>query len=161
MPKLKKQDVIIAIQGCRFSPDPLDNHLVNVVTDGSMVRHPQGYTVSYREPFERGGDTLLLVEDGRVTMLRSVDNSQMVFEEGKRHVSYVETDDGSTTVGVTASRVAAELGQEGGRIEVDYGIEIAGSLAEESYVHIDIRAATGQWSAVPEGISIYRDEFVN
>jgi uncharacterized beta-barrel protein YwiB (DUF1934 family) len=161
MPKLHKRDVIIAIQGCRISPDPRDSHLIDVVADGSMTRHPQGYTVSYREPFERGGETTLLVEDGRVTMLRSVDNSQMVFEEGRRHVAYAETDDGPTTVGVTASRVAAELGQEGGRIEVDYGIEIAGSFAEESYVHFDIRAATGPWPAVPDGISVYRDNYIN
>ncbi|MDR0324575.1 MAG: DUF1934 domain-containing protein [Oscillospiraceae bacterium] len=164
MPTPRKRDVIISIQGCRFSPNPSDNHLVDVVTNGSMVKHPQGYTVSYREPFDRdeGAQTTLLVEGGRVTMLRSGSkNSQMVFEEGRRHVSYYDAEDGPVTVGVTASRVAAEIGKEGGRIEVDYGIEIAGNLAEESYVSIDIRAATGPWLTVPDGISVYRDTFIN
>jgi uncharacterized beta-barrel protein YwiB (DUF1934 family) len=164
MSKPRKRDVIISIQGCRFSPDPQNNHLVDIVTDGSMVRLPQGYTVSYREPFGHDIDSLttLLVETDRVTMLRSgSSNSQMVFEEGRRHVSYYDSADGPTTVGVTASRVETEMGQEGGRIEVNYGVEIAGSLAEESFVHIDIRAATGPWLTVPDGITVYKDEYIN
>ena len=160
----RKRDVIVTIQGCRFSPDPQNSHLVDVVTDGSMDRLPQGYTVSYREPYDYDGNSLttLLVERGRVTMLRSgAVNTQMVFEEGRRHISYYDTADGPTTVGVTASRVDAEFGQEGGRIEVDYGVEIAGNIAEESFVHIDVRAATGPWLTVPEGITVYRDDFIN
>jgi uncharacterized beta-barrel protein YwiB (DUF1934 family) len=164
MPNPRKRDVVISIQGCRFSPNPQHSHLVDVVADGSMVRLPQGYTVSYREPFDHDGDSLttLLVEGGRVTLLRSgTQNSQMVFEEGRRHVSYYDTADGPTTVGVTASRVETELGLDGGRIAVNYGVEIAGSLAEESFVHIDIRAATGSWLTVPEGLTVYKDEFIN
>ncbi|MCL2003753.1 MAG: DUF1934 domain-containing protein [Oscillospiraceae bacterium] len=160
----RRRDVIVTIQGCRLSPDPQNNHLVNVVTDGSMVRLPQGYTVSYREPFDYDEDSLttLLVEGERVTMLRSGGvNTQMVFEEGRRHVSYYETAEGPAAVGVTASRVDTDFGQEGGRIEVDYGVEIAGSIAEESFVHIDVRAATGPWLTVPDGITVYRDDFVN
>jgi uncharacterized beta-barrel protein YwiB (DUF1934 family) len=129
-----------------------------------MVRHPQGYTVSYREPFECDEDarTTLLVEDGRVTILQSGEqNSQMVFEEGRRHISYYDTAEGPVTMGVTASRVEADIGQEGGRIEVDYGVEIAGNLAEESFVHIDIRAASGTWLTVPEGLTVYKDYFIN
>jgi uncharacterized beta-barrel protein YwiB (DUF1934 family) len=129
-----------------------------------MVRVPQGYTVSYREPYDPEGDSLttLLVEHSRVTMLRSGDiNTQMVFEEGRRHVSYYDSADGPTTVGVTASRVETDIGLEGGRIAVNYGVEIAGSIAEESFVHIDIRAATGPWLTVPDGITIYKDEYIN
>lgn len=164
MRKNRKQDVVVSIQGCRFSPRPNDSHLVEVVTDGSMVAHPNGYTVSYREPFNENGDALttLLVEGGRVTMLRSgVQSSQMVFEEGRRHVSYYDTAEGSMTVGVTASRVAAEIGETGGHIEVEYGIEIAGDIAEESHVTIDIRAASGSWTTIPDGITVYKDTFIN
>ena len=159
-----QKDVIISIQGCRLSPNPQDSRFVDVVADGSMVHHPQGYTVSYREPFERDEDarTTLLVENGRVTMLQSGErNSQMVFEEGRRHVSYCDTAEGPVTMGVTASRVEADIGHEGGRIEVDYGVEIAGNLAEESFVHIDIRAASGSWLTVPDGLTIYKDYFIN
>jgi uncharacterized beta-barrel protein YwiB (DUF1934 family) len=164
VPELHKKDIIISIQGCRLSPDPNDSRMVDVVADGSMVRHPHGYTVSYREPFEPDGDarTTLFVEDGRVTILQSGErNTQMVFEEGRRHVSYCDTAEGPVTVGVTASRVEASIGQEGGRIEVDYGLEIAGNLAEESFVHIDIRAASGSWHTVPDGITVYKDCFIN
>jgi uncharacterized beta-barrel protein YwiB (DUF1934 family) len=159
-----QKDVIVSIQGCRLSPNPQDSRFVDVVADGSMVYHPQGYTVSYREPFEPDEEsrTTLLVEDGRVTILQSGGlNSQMVFEEGRRHVSYCDTGEGPVTVGVTASRVEADIGFEGGRIEVDYGVEISGTLAEESFVHIDIRAASGSWLTVPDGITVYKDYFVN
>jgi uncharacterized beta-barrel protein YwiB (DUF1934 family) len=164
MPKPRKRDVIISIQGCRFSPNPQLSNVVDVVAEGSMVRLPQGYTVSYREPFDREEDSLttLLVEGERVTLLRSGStNSQMVFEEGRRHVSYYDTAGGPAAVGVTASRVETEMGLDGGRIEVCYGVEIAGSLAEESFVLIDIRAATGSWLTVPEGITVFKDGYIN
>jgi uncharacterized beta-barrel protein YwiB (DUF1934 family) len=158
--KPRKRDVIISIQGCRFNPQ--DGHMVDIVTGGLMTKHPQGYTVSYREPLSRDGETTPLVEGGRVTMLKSGEqNAQMVFEEGRRHVSYYDTDEGPVTVGVTASRVAAEIGAEGGRIEVDYGVEVSGSFAEESYVAIDIRAASGSWPAIPDGITVFRDTYIH
>lgn len=164
MAQLHKKDVIVSVTGCRLSPNPRDNRVVDMVADGSMVRHPQGYTVSYREPFESDKDTrtTLFVEDGRVTIMQSGgQSSQMVFEEGRRHVSYCDTAEGPVTMGITANRVKAELGQDGGHIEVDYGVEIAGNLAEASFVHIDIRAASGSWLSVPEGLTVYKDYLVN
>ncbi len=155
----QKKDVIVSIQGCCLSEKPQDSRFVDWTTDGSMVAHRHGYTVSYREPYEEG-ETTLLIEDGRVTMLRG-QTTQMVFEEGRRHVSYHDTTEGSVTVGVTASHVLAEIGDGGGHIEVIYGVEIAGDLTEESHVSIDIHAASGAWNSVPEGLSIYRDTFIN
>ena len=164
MAPLHKKDVIVSVMGCRLSPNPRDSRMVDMVADGSMVRHPQGYTVSYREPFEQDKDarTTLFVEDGRVTIMQSGEqSSQMVFEEGRRHVSYYDTAEGPVTMGITANRVEADIGQDGGRIEVDYGVEIAGNLAEASFVHIDIRAASGSWPAVPEGLTVYKDNYIN
>jgi uncharacterized beta-barrel protein YwiB (DUF1934 family) len=157
----RKKDVIVSVQGCRLSPEPQDSCLVDWTTDGSMVAHRHGYMVSYREPYE-DGDTTLLIENGRVTMLRSGKRTtQMVFEEGCRHLSYQDTSEGSMTVGVTASRVTAEIGDEGGHIEMVYGVEIAGDFTEESHVSIDIHAASGTWNSIPDGLTIYRDMFIN
>ncbi len=157
-----KKDVIVSIRGYSFSANPQDSHLIDVMTDGSMSFHRHGCTLSYREPYEEGGNTTLLIEDDRVTMLRSGEwVSQMVFEEGRRHVSYYDTSQGSWAVGVTASRVATDLGDDGGHIEVAYGVEIAGDIAEESHLSIDIHTASGAWNSVPDGLSVYRDYFIN
>jgi uncharacterized beta-barrel protein YwiB (DUF1934 family) len=155
----QRKDVIVSVQGCCLAEKPQDSRFVDMTTDGSMVSHRHGYLLSYREPYETG-DTTLLIEDGRVTMLKG-DTTQMVFEEGRRHVSYRDTTDGALAVGVTASRVLAEVNDNGGHIEMVYGVEVAGSLTEENHLSIDIHAASGAWNSVPDGLTVYKDIYIN
>ena len=162
MPRSRKQDVIVSIQGCRLSHGPGESCLVDMTIDGSMTSHRQGYTVSYREPDGGGALTMLLVEGERVTLLRGGGRSgHMVFEKGRRYVSYTDTAEGAVTVGVTASHVAARMSESGGHIEMIYGVEVGGDVTEESHMQIDIHTASGAWPAVPEGITVYRDGYVN
>ena len=156
------QDVIVLIQGCRLSPRPDESRLMRMAADGLMTSHRLGYTVSYREPENTEVLTMLLVEGERVTMLKSGgQRGQMVFEKGRRYVSYVDTADGTFTVGVTASRVVTDMNESGGRIEMVYGVEVGGDITEENHMQIEIHAASGAWPTVPEGLVVYKDEYLN
>ena len=101
-------NVIISIKGTQVSaeggPDEME-----LVTAGVLNQEGEGrYTISYEESELTGleGTTTVVRVDGpRVTLLREGSiNSQMVFEEGQRHLSMYETPYGSLSVGILTRR---------------------------------------------------------
>ena len=90
-----------------------------------------------------GTTTVFQVEPEKVTLLRlgSV-QSEMVFEEGRRHMSLYSTPYGNMEIGVRARRLNSTLELTGGRLEIDYDIEINHMLAGQSLFRIDVRENT-------------------
>ena len=84
--------------------------------------------------------TTFQIERDRVTLLRVGEvNSQMVFEEGRRHLSMYDTPYGALSVGINTRKMRAELDARGGNIEIDYAIEIDHALAGQNLFRIHVR----------------------
>ena len=66
-------------------------------------------------------------------------NSQMVFQEGRRHLSMYNTPYGAMSVGVHTRHLLAQLSDQGGDIEVDYAIEVDHALAGRSIFQISVK----------------------
>lgn len=136
-------NVIISIKGTQVSaeggPDEME-----LVTAGVLNREGEGrYTISYEESELTGleGTTTVVRVDGpRVTLLREGSiNSQMVFEEGQRHLSMYETPYGSLSVGILTRRMRSTLGEAGGDLEIDYAIEIDHLLAGQNIFRMNVK----------------------
>ena len=140
-------NVIISIKGKQLyaesGPDEME-----LVTAGTLKRDGGGgYTISYEESELTGleGTTTRLHIDGsRVTLLREGSiNSQMVFEEGRRHLSMYETPYGSLSVGVNTRRMRSTVGEAGGDLEIDYAIEIDNLLAGQNLFRMNVKKNPG------------------
>ena len=70
-------------------------------------------------------------------------NSQMVFQEGRRHMSMYNTPYGAMTIGVNTRHLLSELTDRGGEIEIDYAIEIDHSVAGRNTFQINVKEAEG------------------
>lgn len=136
-------NVIISIKGTQFSaeggPDEME-----LVTAGVLSREGEDrYTISYEESELTGleGTTTVVQVDGpRVTLMREGSiNSQMVFEEGQRHLSMYETPYGSLSVGILTRRMRSTLGESGGDLEIDYSIEIDHLLAGQNLFRMNVK----------------------
>lgn len=136
-------NVIISIKGKQLyaesGPDEME-----LVTAGTLKRDVRGgYTISYEESELTGleGTTTRLHIDGsRVTLLREGSiNSQMVFEEGRRHLSMYETPYGSLSVGINTRRMRSTVGEAGGDLEIDYAIEIDNLLAGQNLFRMNVK----------------------
>lgn len=136
-------NVIISIKGKQLyaegSPDE-----VELVTAGTLKRDGAGgYTVSYQETELTGLEgttTRLHIRDGQVTLLREGSiNSQMVFEEGRRHLSMYETPYGALSIGINTRRMRSTLGEAGGDLEIDYAIEIDNLLAGQNLFRMNVK----------------------
>lgn len=136
-------NVIISIKGKQLyaenSPDEME-----LVTSGVMRRDGRGgFTVSYQESELTGLEgttTRLHIDGGRVTLLREGSiNSQMVFEEGRRHLSMYETPYGALSIGVNTRRMRSTLGESGGDLEIDYAIEIDNLVAGQNLFRMNVK----------------------
>ena len=136
-------NVIISIKGKQLYTDAGADEM-ELVTAGELRREGEGrYTISYQETELTGleGTTTVVQVDGpRVTLLREGSiNSQMVFEEGQRHLSMYETPYGSLSVGVHTHRMRSTLGEGGGDLEIDYAIEIDHLVAGQNLFRMNVK----------------------
>lgn len=137
------KSVIISIKG-KQSYENVEDETIELVTEGLLAKEGEGaYTLSYQESELTGLEgtlTTFQIERDRVTLLRVGEvNSQMVFEEGRRHLSMYDTPYGALSVGINTRKMRAELDARGGSIEIDYAIEIDHALAGQNLFRIHVR----------------------
>lgn len=138
-----ENNVIISIKGMQ-SYIGMDSDAIELVTEGRFDQEDAGsYTLSYQESELTGlGGTLTTfqIEPKRVTLLRVGEfNSQMVFQEGRQHLALYDTPYGALSVAVRTKKMQTCLDPTGGKIEVDYAIEIDHAAAGESLFRIQVR----------------------
>ncbi len=137
-----EESVVISVEGTQRMVGE-EKQTVQIVTDGTMKREGDMVYLSYEESemtgmegttttFAVGSDHVVLTRTGSI-------ESQMVFEKGKRNVSLYDMGFGALTIGVKARRLKNELGPEGGRLEISYGIEIEDQIQGLNSFVIDVR----------------------
>ena len=141
-----EKDVVISIKGMQ-KYEGNDPDTVELVTAGRLMKDKAGYTRLVQAvalPRLVGTLHTLQVEGEQVTLMRMGEfNSQMVFQEGRRHLSMYNTPYGAMSVGVNTRHLLADLSDKGGDIEIDYAIEIDHAIAGRSVFQIKVREANG------------------
>ena len=102
--------------------------VIELVTEGRMEWNGERCTLTYLETEMTGmGSTKTIIQicGEEVSILREGEvYTQMVFRQGKRHLSLYNTPYGEMTIGVHARHVMADMDENGGDIELDYNIEM-------------------------------------
>ena len=70
-------------------------------------------------------------------------NAQMVFQQGRRHLSMYNTPYGAMAIGVNTRHLMADLNDHGGDIEIDYAIEVDHAIAGRNVFQIKVKEAEG------------------
>ena len=141
------KSVIISIKG-KQSYEDVEDETIELVTEGLLNKEGEGeYTLSYQESALTGLEgtlTTFQVEQGRIPLMRIGEvTSQMVFEEGRRHLSMYDTPYGALAIGINTRRMRSSLGEHGGDIEIDYAIEIDHAMAGQNLFQINVREKKG------------------
>lgn len=138
-----ENNVIISIKGVQSYPDT-QSETIELVTEGRLEADGDaGYTLSYQESELTGLEgtlTTFQIEQGRITLMRVGEyNSQMVFEEGRRHLSMYNTPYGALSIGVNTQKRRSAIAAAGGEIEISYALEIDHAVAGENLFQIKVR----------------------
>lgn len=136
------KNVIISIKGLQSSPDSGDNS-IELVTDGTFSYEDGRGSFSYMESELTGLEgtkTTFNIDPMGIIMTREgTMNSQMIFQEGKKHNFLYETPFGSTTMGVNTKRVTIDLNEHGGDMEIDYLVDFQHSVVGRNMFKINVR----------------------
>ena len=142
----KKLPVLLFIRGEQYFDD-VDPDATELTTEGTLELTEKGLLLTYQETALTGmeGTTTTFEVSGPQVILRRVGsvNSQMVFQEGRRHLSMYNTPYGAMAIGVNTRHLLADLSDKGGDIEIDYAIEIDHAIAGRSVFQIKVREANG------------------
>ena len=122
-----EHNVVITLRGKQYYEEE-QPEVIELVTEGSMTWDGECCTLTYLETEMTGmGSTRTVIQTRgeEVTLLREGEIcTQMVFRQGRRHLSVYRTPYGEMTVGVNARHVLVNLDEEGGDVELDYEVEM-------------------------------------
>ena len=83
---------------------------------------------------------MLKIEDEKVTLLRyGQNNTQFIFEQGKKHTGQYETPYGAFSVGVFADRLSVDISDCGGNLDVSYGVYLNDLISQYNELSICLK----------------------
>ncbi len=116
--------------------------IIELVTEGTMERRDGGWVICYEESDLTGlagVTTTFQVKDDTITLTRTGKlHSQMIFREGVAHDSLYQMEFGALMITVCASHIRSDLTEQGGTVDLVYGIEIEQSTAGVVDYHLQI-----------------------
>lgn len=134
------EKILISIDGTQnFGNGDANN--VELTTTGELNILENSYTLKYEESELTGMQgtvtEITVSNDGIVSLMRSgTVNSNLIFEEGKRHLSYYDTKDGAFSIGVFASYVDTVLEQNYGEINITYAMDVDDKPIGENEIRV-------------------------
>lgn len=132
---------MLSIRGKQAYQDQ-EPDVIELVTEGTMEYRDDGWDICYEESELTGlagVTTTFRVERGKIILRRSgALSSEMVFQQGVSHTSLYQMEFGAFMITVCASRIFAQLGAQGGSIDLIYNIDIENSAVGTVDYHLDI-----------------------
>lgn len=137
-----KIPVMLSVCGRQTYMDQ-EPEIIELVTEGTLERKDEGWSLQYEESdltglagvvteFHIAGDTVTLTRTGKL-------HSQMIFREGVSHDSLYQMEFGVLMITVCASKIRADLNEQGGTVDLVYSIEIEQSAAGVIDYHLEIK----------------------
>lgn len=136
-----KQAVMLSIRGVQTYQEQ-EPDVIELVTEGTLEKLDSGWDILYEETALTGMEgvtTLFHVEPDKIVLTRTGKlNSQMVFQIDIPHDSLYQMEFGALMITVRASRIETALDENGGTVDLSYGIEIEQSSAGVIDYHLEI-----------------------
>ena len=138
-----KQDVLITLRGTQ-TVDREPPQTVELVTRGTMTGRNGKFAISYVETELTGNkgvvSTFLVFNSKRVVLTREGPiKSRMVFVEGTKDESLYDLGFGALLLGINTRKVEVDLNDNGGRLFIDYTVEIEQSQTTRNSYELLIR----------------------
>ena len=139
-----KDDYHIDIIGRQtYDADDLEPGEIALRTTGTYTERGGARFIAYKEYDEdnpRISHTAVLkVEPGKVTMMRAGSATRLILEEGRRHLCVYDTGYGALSVGVFTSKLSSSLDRKGGKLKVQYTLDIDSNLSSCNELEVRVR----------------------
>ncbi len=137
-----KKTVMLSLRGKQSYMDQ-DPEIIELVTEGTLEKIDDGWKLSYEESALTGLEgvtTTFQIFPGKIVLSRTGKlKSEMVFQEGELHDSLYQMEFGALMITVCATRVDHAISEDGGVVDLVYGIEIEQSEGGVIEYHLQIQ----------------------
>lgn len=137
-----KHTVMLSITGRQSYMDQ-EPEVIELVTEGTMEQLDNGWQMVYKESHLTGLEgvtTSFLMEPDKITLTRTGPlKSQMVFQLDVPHESLYQMEFGALLIVVCAKEIKCDLTEQGGTVDLCYGIEIEQSSAGVIDYHLEVK----------------------
>lgn len=137
-----KEDYKINIIGKQYYEEDEPGE-IRLNTTGTYTERGGAGFIAYKEYDEDDPKiaytSVLKVEPGRVTMMRSGSATRLILEQGRRHLCLYDTGFGTFSVGVFTSELRSSLRREGGSLKVKYTLDIDSNLSSRNEIEVEIK----------------------
>ena len=137
-----KQKVMLTIRGTQYY-EGAEPEVIELLTEGTLEQTEQGWIICYEESQLTGMEgvtTTFFVEGDKLTLKRTGKlQSEMVFQVGMLHESLYQMEFGALLITVCATKMNHHITQDGGVVDLTYGIDIEQSAGGIVEYHLDIR----------------------
>lgn len=121
------KEVLVSISGLQFA-EQMDSEPVEVITSGDYYKKNGKHYIIYDEVSEDfHGTTKNIIKLGEKSLditKRGAANVHMMFEKGKKNVTYYYTPYGSLLIGIDATKIEVQETEHDIHVTVDYALEI-------------------------------------
>lgn len=112
-------------------------------TFGFLKKTRHGFELEYLEDANRyvgsAVTTVSMLDDNIVTVNRlGMLGAYMVFEEGKSHTCVYDTQPQPVQLRIRTNRLENSISALGGKLDIDYTVQIAGTTAEHSRISMSV-----------------------
>lgn len=141
------KDVVISINST-FTFDEGEEQRMEFTTDGYYFYEDQVGCLSYEESEVTGlpgtRTSLFVMPDQVVVDREGTVTSRMVFKEGLKSAFQYATPFGNANMGIDTRRIAQSMGEAGGRVEIDYVVNMEHVVASRNKFEITVQEIGGQ-----------------
>lgn len=139
------KEVLISIRGLQFAEElEQEQEPVEVITSGEYYQKNGKHYIIYEEVQEGISETtrnIMKIDGSHVDIMkRGASNVHMMFEKGKKNVSYYYTPYGSLLIGVEATRIALEEAEQDMRVQVEYALEVNYEHLADCKIQVHVKA---------------------
>ena len=140
-----KKDVRITVRGTQYNDGTPET--IELITGGTMTGRNGKFAITYTETELTGTpgvvSTFLILNPERVVLTRDGPiRSRMVFVKGVKDESLYDLGFGTLLLGVYTKDIQIDLTEDGGRIFIDYTVEIEQSVSNRNIYEVIIETAT-------------------
>lgn len=116
---------------------------IELITTGEFLKRGDAYVITYPESEITGlEDTITLIEayQNRIVISRQgKHSSQLVFEQGKRHITAYDAELMSLTMTLYTKSVKTSLSDLGGIIDVAYSVDLEGFSTTQNIFKLEVK----------------------
>lgn len=136
------KDIRVSVSGIQFEIEPEEP--VELITFGDYYHKNGKHYILYDEIDMEEGEKIknrIKIGDGKIEVVKSgTTNGQLIFEQGKNHMTYYDTAMGSLLMGVNTASIRMIEEEDHIQAKVRYSLEMNYNHISECEITIDVRS---------------------